>query len=199
MALQRIAAATLMCVSLADVKAQCRVDVADDDALLTAMILAATDEAEHLMRRAVLTQQWRLTLDSFFDQAGAALNSGNVIELRPVSVASVESVKYVDTAGVLQTLPNTEYQTSLGSQLHARLAPAYGKSWPSTRGQMDAVQVDFTCGWAAAANVPPAIKQWVLMRVAAYYDNREAWTLGQPIQRNAFIDRLLDRWRVPTF
>lgn len=191
MALQRIAAPTALVVSLAEAKAQCRVDVADDDALITAMVYAATDEAEGLLRRALLPQQWRLSLDCFVIQT---------IELHRPPVTAVDSVKYVDSNGVQQTLvAGTDYQVSLGHPLYARLAPAYGKTWPSARAQLDAVQVDFTCGWATADAVPPAIKHWVLMRVAAYYDNREAWTLGQAIQRNSFIDRLLDRWRVPSF
>lgn len=191
MALQRITAPGSACVDLATAKAQCRVDLADDDALITAMILAASDEAEHLLRRAILPQQWRLSLDCFVIQT---------IELHRPPVTAVDSVKYVDSAGVQQTLvAGTDYQVSLGHPLFARLAPAYGKSWPSTRAQLDAVEIDFTAGWANAGAVPPAIKQWVLMRVAAYYDNREAWTLGKAIERNSFIDRLLDRWRVPSF
>lgn len=218
MGLQRITDATLNCVDLATAKLHCKVDVADDDALLTSMILAATDEAEHLMRRAILPQQWLLSLDGFYAQVRPVLDadalglvfglvpvytprpvqSTNIIELRPVTVASVDLVKYVDDNGTLQTLASTEYQASIGDRLSARLAPAFGKAWPSTRAQMDSVQVTFTSGWPTVAAVPASIKQWVLMRIGAYYANREAWTLGKAIERNPFLDRLLDRWRVPT-
>lgn len=190
MALQRITAPAATCVDLATAKAQCRVDSADEDALIGAMISAATDEAEGLLRRAILPQQWRLSLEAL---------PISLIELHRPPVVSVDAFRYVDTAGVLQTLPQADYQVSLSHPLYGRVMPAYGKSWPSVRSQLDAVQIDFTAGWAAAEAVPPAIKQWVLMRVAAYYENREAWTLGQSIQRNSFVDRLLDRWRVPSF
>lgn len=190
---QLIAAPTLACVDLAAAKLHCRVDVADDDSLITGMIAAAQEEAEAIMHRAILTQQWRLFLDAF-DACDP------VIPLRPATVASVDAVKYVDVNGALQTLvANTDYQASVGDRLRSRLAPAYGKAWPTTRAQMDAVQIDVTCGWTAANAVPQVIRQWVLMRVGAYYENREAWTQGRPIERNSFVDRLLDRWTVPVF
>lgn len=218
MGLMRITAATSTCVDLASAKAQCKVDVNDDDALITSMIASASEEAETIMRRAILPQSWRLTLDDWFAQQRTPLNpsvlelafglapafrpvplqASNIIELRPVIVSSVDAVKYVDTNGTQQTLASTEYQVSLNSHLCARIAPAFGKSWPTVRSQMDAVQIDFTAGWADASQVPANIKRWVLMRVGAYYDNREAWTLGKAIERNSFVDRLLDRWRVPT-
>lgn len=190
---QLLVAPTAYCVDVTAAKLHCRVDVADDDTLLTGMIAAAQEEAETIMHRAVLTQQWRLLLDAF-DACDP------VIPLRPATVVSVDSVKYVDTAGVQQTLvAGTDFQASVGGRFTSRLAPAYGKAWPSTRAQMDAVQIDVTCGWATPAAVPQVIKQWVLMRVGAYYENREAWTLGKPIERNSFVDCLLDRWTVPTF
>jgi hypothetical protein len=34
------------------------------------------------------------------------------------------------------------------------------------------------------------------MRIAALFDNRAAWTSGEAIFRNQFVDRLLDRWSV---
>ena len=58
--------------------------------------------------------------------------------------------------------------------------------------------VDHYLDGGAAGLVPASVKQWVLMRVGAYYDNRDAWTSGKPIERNAFVDRLLDRWKVPS-
>ena len=46
MALKLITPATELAVSLADTKAHLRVDVADDDTLITALITAATELAE---------------------------------------------------------------------------------------------------------------------------------------------------------
>lgn len=191
MALKLITAPTLSCVTLAEAKLHLRVetDVTDEDALITQLVAAATEDAEHLMQRAILPQQWQLTLDAF----------PACIELQRPIVSAVASVRYVDaTTGSLLTLATTEYLVDPSSDLVARIVPAYGKSWPDARAQPAAVQVLFICGWPDAASVPAAIKRWVLLRVGALYENREAWTLGKSIERNEFIDRMLDRYRVFT-
>ncbi len=50
-------------VSLADVKAHLRVDHDDDDALLTAAIVAARVHVESATRRVLIEQEWRIYLD----------------------------------------------------------------------------------------------------------------------------------------
>lgn len=208
-----VTAPTAPAVTLVEAKANSRVSTAAEDTLITAMVEAATQDAEAYMNRAVMPQQWKLTLDSFAAEAREsaivylsaqqwrpALDSvSNIIYLRRPIVTAVDSIKYVDNTGVQQTLPSSEYLTDLGGHLISRVCPAYNKTWPSARQQMNAVEILFTCGWADAASVPAVIKHWIKMRVSAIYSNREAWTLGKKIDNNPYVDRLLDRWRVATF
>ena len=65
MALKLITTASALAVSLVEAKAHLRVDVADDDALITAYITAATEMAEQATGRAIMPQTWQLTLDAF--------------------------------------------------------------------------------------------------------------------------------------
>ena len=65
MALKRITAPTLLVVSLVEAKAHLRVDVSDDDDLITACIHSATALAEQYTNRAIAPQTWELTLDAF--------------------------------------------------------------------------------------------------------------------------------------
>lgn len=179
-------------LKLQDAKLHCRViaDVSDvspcpEDDLLEALIGAATLDAEHMMGRAVMQQKWQVTLDAFAPS----------IDLQRPPVTAIDSIKYVDTAGVLQTLPTTDYQFVGASDYTARVVPAYGKAWPATRAQPEAVQIVFSCGYADAASVPELIKAWIKLRVGALYENREAWSVGQAIEPNDHVDRLLDRYR----
>ena len=189
MALKLLTAPTLACLTLAEAKLHLRVDVSDDDTLITALIDAATQDAEHLMQRAIMPQQWVLTLDAFED----------VIQLQRPIVTALVSVKYIAAAtGVQTTLAGSEYQLDLGNDLVGRLVPTYGKTWPATRAQLSAVEVVFACGWANAAAVPSVIKAWILLRIGALYANREAWTLHRAIERNEFVDLMLDRYRIFT-
>jgi len=193
MALKLLTPPALPCVSLAEAKAHCRVDTlgTEEDALLTSLVAAATQDAEHLMQRAIMPQQWLLTLDAF---------PPDCIELRRPPVTAVDAVRYAaaDTGALTTLTAGADYQVDLADEYTARVAPAYGKGWPAARVHLGAVQVQFTCGWASAAAVPAVVRQWILLRVGAFYENREAWTLGKPIERNQFIDGLLDRYRVFT-
>ena len=213
MALKPHTAPTVPCVTLAEAKVQVHADptVTDEDALITAMVAAATDDAEHLMQRAVMPQKWLLTLDAFVEETASpkviawqpwspmVVPSADCILLRRPIVTSIDSIQYAaaDT-GTMTTLPATEYQVDLASELIARVAPAYGKTWPATRLQLGAVQIVFSCGWPNAAAVPSVIKQWIQMRMAAYFENRETWTLGKRVEQNEFLDRMLDRYRIFT-
>jgi hypothetical protein len=51
-------------VSLAEAKAFCRIDGTDEDALVSALIAAARLHVESITGRALLTQTWRLILQS---------------------------------------------------------------------------------------------------------------------------------------
>ncbi len=50
-------------VSLAEAKAFCRIDAADEDALVGALVAAARLHVESLTGRALVTQSWRLVLN----------------------------------------------------------------------------------------------------------------------------------------
>lgn len=174
-------------LTLAEAKLPCKVDSTDDDALITALIASARQQAEHRTGRALVTQQWELTLECF---------AGRILLPRPVLV-SVQSVKYLDDNGALQTLASTEYQVVI-SELVGYIQPAYGKSWPSCRVQPDSVVIAYTAGYGNAAAVPSSIKAWMLMAIGTMYDQRNAVSEGQKneVPRDFFAG-LLDPYWVP--
>ena len=191
MALKLITAATTYPVTLADAKLHCKVDDAADDALITAMITSAAELAEQQLGRALMTQTWELTLDSFPD----------AFELTRVPVQSVTSVKYYDTTGTLQTLASNLYSVDTADgDGFAYIAPAYNTSWPDTREQINAVVVRFVAGYTDAASVPEPIKTWIKLMIGTMYENREAEAhiarASAGTVRMQFVDRLLDRYRV---
>jgi hypothetical protein len=82
----------------------------------------------------------------------------------------------------------------------ARILTAFGQVWPTTRQQINAVQITFTCGYGAATAVPSGLKHWILMRLATLYANREAVAILSrgKVDPLPFVDSLLDPYRVFT-
>ena len=191
MALKLITAPSTYPVTLAEAKLHCRVDLADDDTLITALITAATEMAEQKTGRAIMTQTLELTLDAFPE----------AFELTRVPVQSITSVKYYDTTGAQQTLSNTLYALDAADDFgFAHISPVYGGTWPTTRDQINAVAVRYVAGYADAAGVPQSIKNWILLMVSTMYANREteaysSRAVSTTVQMQ-FVDRLLDRYVV---
>lgn len=230
MPIQIIARPAVEPVTLAEAKTHLRVDLADDDLLIGALITAARQHAETITRRALVTQQWKMTLDQFpapsmnissanwyGPQWGASPGplsvmradgrSGFEIYLPFPPLQTVDSIKYVDQDGVQQTLVNTEYKVDTTSE-PARIVPAYGKTWPATRNEINAVEVTFTCGYGAPntatppvwvpAAVPDGIKAWMKVRIGSLYQHREEMAVipNGKIEPLPFIDGMLDPYRV---
>lgn len=152
------------------------------DQLLNVLIKSARQYAEQLLGRYLITQTVDLYLDEFPTQA---------INMRPLQ--SVTEITYVDTAGDTQTLSAADYIVdSTGSP--ARITPAYGVSWPSTRDQVNAVKVRFVAGYGSASAVPQCVRNWMLMRIKQLYDQRDMINVGNIVTEfpQAYVDGLLD-------
>lgn len=177
-------------ITLAEAKSHCRIDFTDDDTLLAGLIIAARNQAEAITRRALVTQTWDLLLDRFPRQ----------IDVPRAPLLSVTSINYIDDAGVSQLLASTEYKVDANSE-PARITEAYGKTWPTTRREINAVTVRFVAGFGAAADVPQAIKQAMLLMIGHWYNNRESVDLsaGQLVEVPQTVDWLLWPYRVITF
>ncbi len=192
MAMQRITASVLWPVSLADVKAHCRVDLSDDDALLQTLIEAVTEMAEQATGRALMTQTWELTLDAF---PPTRSGTSEALVLTRVPVQSIVSLSYTDEAGISQVVLPTSYLLNNCDDFgFATVVPIFATLWPS---EAHDVKLRFVAGYVDASAVPASIKQWIKLQVAAMYDNREAETTGRGVQiKLGFVDALLNRYRV---
>lgn len=173
-------------VSLAEAKDHCSVDESGFNGMITAMIVAARESAEHELNRALCTQTRELVLDAFPE---AFILSG-------APVKTLVSVKFIDSAGVEQALDPDDTLLDKDSE-PGYLLPGYGKSWPDTYPVPNAVRVQYTCGYGAAAAVPSSIKSWMLLAVGAMFAQREAFAVNQSSSLpDRFWHRLLDPHRV---
>jgi len=163
MRLVPLAAPALEPVSLTEMKAHLRVDVADDDGLIQAKISAARQYAEHFTRRALITQTWEMILD----KAPAEL------ELPLPPLQEVSKIEVVDAAGARAEVPNSSYWVELGGEAPGRVRLSDGSSWPSHRG-FGSFIVTFKAGYGDAVTaVPEKIREAIRKRAALLYEGRE--------------------------
>lgn len=154
-------------VTLDQAKAQCRVDHADENDLITALIKPARELAEHRTGRAFITQTCEWVLPCL---------DGEKIAFPVAPVQSITSITYLDSNGIEQTLPTSVYALDKTGNGKHYLRLKYGQSWPSVLNQFDAVKVTFVAGYGDAADVPAAVKQWILLAIGFFYVNRESAT-----------------------
>lgn len=169
-------------VTLAEAKSHLRVDVTDDDTLITELIKAARQIVESNTGRSLITQTWRLTLDAF-------PRNNEAIQLEKPPLVSVQSVTYVDTNGTTQTLATSDYIVDT-SHIQGEVALAYDKTWPETRPQRNAVLVNYTAGYGAASAVPEVLKAAIKLRLGDLFANREASIIGTIHTANPAADAI---------
>lgn len=167
----RISAPVTEPVTLAEAKAHLRVDLSDDDAMIQRLIAAAREWVETVAGRALITQTWRMSLDDWPEDVSVAL-------IRP-PVQAVTAVRTFDATGVASVWAGANYALSFGAepQRLIRLAAA----WPTPGRTSSGIEIDMTCGYGTlAADVPAALRQAVLLKIAQLYERRGEETGADP-------------------
>ena len=186
MVLTIVMAPTTEPIDVATVKKQCRMDgINDDDSFIAEVLIPGVrDRAELATQRALPTQTW----DAKFDEFPWV----DYIELPKPPLVSVTSVKYIDTNGVEQTWVSSNYSVDAPSGprcARGRVLLGYGKTWPATRLQANAVTIRFICGYGDdMTDMPPLLVQGMLIDAATVYENRESYVTGTivtPVPDNA--------------
>ncbi len=172
-------------VSVVEAKLHLRVDDSADDARIGTMITAARQRAEQITGRLFGGQTWELVLDAF----------PSAFEITNAPIASVTSIKYIDAAGVEQTLSAAAYVVDADS-VPARITLAEGYDWPETQSITNAVRVRYVAGHGATEAELAALKQWMLIAVGTWYRHAEAVYAGSlSALPRTYVDGLLDRYR----
>lgn len=184
----RITPPAEMPVTLDEAKAHLVDYAGDDDALITGMIAAATDHLDGysgILGRCIVSQQWR---QDFASWSPLRLPFPNV---------SAVSVTYLDVDGVAQAVAAADHRlidAVRGPEIFFRpgwAAPAL------EHGAHGPVQITFTAGYGAAADVPASIKAAILLHVGSLYAHREDFVVGDTVAPTGAHDALISphRWR----
>ena len=180
-------------VTLQDVKDHLRVDVDDDDGLISAQIKAATSWVEEYTGRQLVTATWQLTLDRFprWDKP--------IILPRPPAL-TVTSITYTLSDETTDTVDSGDYVLDNDDDLDRhRVVLKDASTWPTDTRDFAAVRVLYTAGYGDAGDVPDVFKSAIKLVVGNLYENRETAVVGTITSQLPTLETLLVNRRVGSF
>ena len=188
-------------VLLPDAKLHLRIDVTDDDTLITGYIIAARQACEEFIRAKLISQTWEIAFDSF-------PTDGSPIRLPIAPLLSVQSVSWADQTNAITTMTlGTDYLVDTESE-PGRLVLPPNNAWPgASLWPVQPIKVEVTAGFGADGTTVPKL-YWLgmLQAIGHWYENREAvamtgaipkevpltttilWTLGGRYHNYAYMN-----------
>jgi uncharacterized phiE125 gp8 family phage protein len=158
-------------ISLVTAKAHLRVEIDDDDTLITSLIKSARQYAETYCKRKMITQTVEAKYPAWPTGTGG-------FWLPSPPLISVTGVYYYDENGTEQTLSGAVYGLDTSSEPgQVFLDPS--QAWPSIQsGRELPIRVRYVAGYADAASVPDSIKEAILLMVGLWYSQRSPVVTG---------------------
>ena len=157
-------------ITLADAKTHLRADTGAEDTLIQSLIMASRLHIEAALDLALITQSWRLRLDSW------PRSRTLILPLRPVQELITVRVHVDDDTS--DTLDSGDFILD-GSPNPARLVWRGSGTAPVSPIAANGIEIDFVAGYGdAPSDVPQPIRQALLLLVAHWYENREPVEIG---------------------
>lgn len=168
--LVRVTAPATAPITLAEAKAQMKVESSDDDTIIQRLIDAAVAfvDVQGALGKAMITQTWGQWLSP---------NPSTVyLSLGPVQ--SVSAIKYYDANGTLQTATLADFNV-FGTPNRISVSPKPDKAWPVTQMRDDAIKIEYVIGYGStSSSVPETVRHALIMLVSNWYENRETELIG---------------------
>lgn len=170
-------------ISLTELKAHLRIDHASEDDLLNALIRTAREYLEQRTALALITQSWRLCLDSW--------PIGDCVILHKTPVQAIDQVEQFDGSGTPVSLNVTEMLLD-GKSSPARL---YTKNRTAPGQEINGIEISFTAGFGMASDVPDMLKRAILTHAAHMFEFRGVVSANmQPASIPQGYEALIGPW-----
>ena len=176
-------------VTLEEAKLHLNVTHTEEDSLITALVLAATQHLDGytgILGRCLITQTW--------EQEFKGLSARhNALRLQLAPANSVTSFMYTDISGAAQTLAASGFELlvdDLGPYLNVIEIPATDSG---------RIKVTYTAGYGDAAAVPEALKAAIRLHTGSLYEMREREVVGASLSESMIYCDLIApyrRWQV---
>lgn len=157
-------------ISLAEAKDFMRVTTTDDDALITNLIVAATECGEKLSNRIFVTTGFRTFRNGFGERRQFSSGGRLPVVLRRSPFITSTLFKYKKDTSEITFVKDTDYFEEIVGD-YSKLRPE--DLWPSDNKQrVQSLTIEFDAGYGAATDVPQDIKTALLQHVTFLYENR---------------------------
>jgi uncharacterized phiE125 gp8 family phage protein len=167
-------------VTLAEAKQHLRVDIADDDTYIEALIVAARQYAEEYLDRALISQQLAMRMDTFpyeFELPRPPMATSGTLTTTAVTYA-LDPGSASTAVPTTTTLSTSQYRVDR-DDTPGRIRTVYNGTWPSHLSDPNAVTVTWWAGYGSStSDVPQAIRNAMLMLVGHMYEQRLAVLTG---------------------
>lgn len=182
--LTRIKTPAILPVGLSEVKAHLRLDHAHEDEYLRSLVLASVGFVEEYLGMSLLTQSWRLVWEKEKPcppQLSTCETGISSVSLPYPPLRAILGVNRLMATG--ERKPIRRHRLELNHQV-PRLVFA---------DVPEPVEIDFETGYGdRPTDIPPAIRQAIVMGVADFYENRSSETMPP----NNLVRQILDTYRV---
>lgn len=169
-------------ISLAVIKSYLGVNHSQQDDTITNMCDAALGLFERLTRRAIVQSEWMLTLDCFpggglgwwdgVRDGARTQDNRNTVETPYPSLISIDEVRTTDLSNVETVFDAANYyMDNSDPDQPGRLILNFGCIWPVNLRYQNAIEIDFTAGYAADT-IPGEILEALKMMVAHMWMTR---------------------------
>jgi uncharacterized phiE125 gp8 family phage protein len=159
-------------ISLAEAKAQLRVDFNDDDGLIARLISTAVafTDAKGALGKAMITQKWRQFPGT----------RPTIVRLLINPVQAVLAIRYFDLDGNEQ-FDDLDNYSVFATNGYTVIQPKPGFTWPEVQDRPDAIGIDYEAGYGDnPSDVPQTVRHALMMLVGHWYEQRENTSEGKP-------------------
>lgn len=177
-------------VALADMKARLRVEHADEDDAISALIAAARDRVERLAGRALITRTVAETRDSW-EEGNRLAAHGTQFRLGLGPLTTLHQISTFDEDDAETVFDAANYYVDALAD-PPRVALKSGVSWPAPDRTAAGVRIEYDAGYGAApSDVPESLREAVTLLVIDAYEARtpaeQVAATHPPLQIQALI------------
>ena len=148
-------------VVLSDAKLYLKADHDDEDSLFDDFIVDARAQVERESGRQLITATYDWKISKW------PIGQFPIVVPKPPLV-SVGSIEYLDENEDEQTLSTDIYEVDIARH-PGEIRLKFEQDWPTLRGHVDDITIQFTCGYGDQSAIPGQFKTWIYKLIQMRY------------------------------